>query len=125
VRDLVEAASDPSALPPSPSPLVDRVRRLAHGEAGVAPADALVAARRARAAASAGPPAAQCQAALALAMTLSIAQRLDEALLVALDALARAREAGDAKAVAACMALLAKLYASSGRSDDAAALLKG
>jgi hypothetical protein len=104
---------------------VERVRRLAHGEAGVAPADALIAARRARAAASAGPPAAQCQAALALAMTLSIAQRLDEALLEALDALARAREAGDAKAVAACMALLAKLYASTGRTEEAAALLKG
>jgi hypothetical protein len=120
VRSLVDAASDPS-----PPPLVERVRRLAHGEAGVAPADALVEARRARAAAFAGPPAAQCQAALALAMTLSIAQRLDEALLEALDALARAREAGDAKAVAACMALLAKLYASTGRSSEAAALLKG
>jgi hypothetical protein len=123
VRSLVDAASDPSG--PPPSPLVERVRRLAHGEAGAAPADALLEARRARAVASAGPPAAQCQAALALAMTLSIAQRSDEALLEALDALARAREAGDAKAVAACMALLAKLYAAAGRSDEAAALLKG
>jgi hypothetical protein len=123
VRSLVDAMSDPSATPSSP--LVERVRRLAHGEAGVAPADALLEARRARAAAAAGPPAAQCQAALALAMTLTIAQRSDEALLEALDALARAREAGDAKAVAACMALLAKLYAGAGRSEEAASLLKG
>jgi hypothetical protein len=126
VRSLVDAAaSEPESRPPSSSPLVERVRRLAHGEAGVAPADAMLEARRARAAASAGPPAAQCQAALALAMTLSIAQRSDEALLEALDALARAREAGDAKAVAACMALLAKLYAGAGRGDEATALLKG
>jgi hypothetical protein len=125
VRSLVDATSDLSERPPSQPPLVERVRRLAHGEAGVAPADALLEARRARAAAAAGPPAAQCQAALTLAMTLSLAQRSDEALLEALDALARGREAGDAKAVGACLALLAKLYAAAGRTEDAAALLKG
>jgi hypothetical protein len=122
VRELVDAASQPSTTPPSP--LVDRVRRLALGEEGIAAADAIPDLRRARAAAEAGPPAARCQAALALAMTLSIAQRPEDALLEGLDALARAREADDAKAVAACMALLAKLYVAAGRADEASALLK-
>jgi hypothetical protein len=100
------------------------VRRLALGEEGIAAADALPELRRAREAAESGPPAARCQAALALAMTLSLAQRPEDALLEALDALARAREADDAKAVAACTALLAKLYVATGRTEEASALLK-
>jgi hypothetical protein len=123
VRELVDATSDPSA--PPPSPLADKVRRLALGQSGAGdPADALVELRRVRAAAEGGPPAGRCQAALALAVALSVAQRPEEALLEALDALARAREAEDAKAVAACRALLAKLYAAAGRSEEASALLK-
>jgi hypothetical protein len=55
-------------------------------------------------------------------MTLTIAGRPEEALLEALDALARAREAQDAKAVGACMALLAKLYSGVGRGGEATAL---
>jgi hypothetical protein len=122
VRELVDAASQPST--PPTSALGDRVRRIALGEEGIAAADALPELRRAREAAEAGPPAARCQAALALAMTLSIAQRPEDALLEALDALARAREADDAKAVAACTALLAKLYVATGRAEEASALLK-
>jgi hypothetical protein len=108
--------------------LADRVRRLAEADASgnthrrADTNEALAELRRARARAEGGPPAARCQAALALAMTLSIAGRLEEALLEALDALARAREAQDPKAVGACMALLAKLYASAGFADAAAAL---
>ncbi len=123
VRELVNATSDPSA--PPPSPLADKVRRLALGEPGGGdPADALAALRRVRAAAEGGSPAARCQAALALAVALSVAQRPEEALLEALDALARAREADDAKAVAASRALLAKLYAAAGRGEEASAFLK-
>jgi hypothetical protein len=50
-------------------------------------------------------------------MALSIAGRSDEALLETLDALASARRANDAKAVSACIALLAKLYAGAGFPD--------
>jgi hypothetical protein len=57
-------------------------------------------------------------------MTLALAHRPEEALLEALDALARAREAEDAKAIGACTALLAKLYAGAGHAEEASALLK-
>jgi hypothetical protein len=85
----------------------------------------LVQVRRARAAAEKAPAAVRCQASLALAMTLAQSGRAEEALLDALDALARAREGHDPKASAACMALIAKLYAGAGRQAEAAALLKG
>jgi hypothetical protein len=55
-------------------------------------------------------------------MALTLAGRAEEGLLEALDALARAREAREPKAVGACMALLAKLYAGAGRPGEAAAL---
>jgi len=55
-------------------------------------------------------------------MAFAISGRPEEALLEVLDALARARELQDAKAVGACMALLAKLYAGAGRSGEAGAL---
>jgi hypothetical protein len=103
--------------------LAERVRRLAEGdESGADAIEALADLRRARARAEHAPAATRCQAALALAMTLAIAGRPEEALLEAVDALARAREANDPKAVSACMALLAKLYATAGRSAEAAAL---
>ena len=104
------------------SELADRVRRLATGDESTDAVEALAELRRTRARAEGGPPAARCQAALALAMTLAIAGRPEEALLEAVDALARAREAHDPKAVGACMALLAKLYAGAGRAGEAAAL---
>jgi hypothetical protein len=84
--------------------------------------DSIAELRRAR---SERPPSAQCQATLALAMTLSKAGRPEEALLEAIDALAWARATQDARALAACTALLAKLYAGVGLSDAADALRDG
>jgi hypothetical protein len=104
------------------TPLADRVRRFARGEQGSDTGDVLSDVRRARARVEGAPAATRCQAALALAMTLAIAGRPEEALLEALDALARAREGQDPKAVGACMALLAKLYASAGMPVEAASL---
>jgi len=103
-------------------PLADRVRKLARGDRGNDAGDVLSDVRRARARVEGAPPATRCQASLALAMTLAIAGRPEEALLEALDALARAREGMDPKAVGACMALLAKLYSSAGMTGEAAAL---
>jgi hypothetical protein len=128
VLEIVEASVEVNGAPPLASqdrrgsPLADRVRRLAGSERSAEASEALADLRRARARAEGAPPAARCQAALALAMTLAIAGRPEEALLEALDALARAREAQDPKALDACMALLAKLYAAAGRADEAAAL---
>jgi hypothetical protein len=104
------------------TPLADRVRELARGKQGNDAGDVLSDVRRARARVEGAPAATRCQAALALAMTLAIAGRPEEALLEALDALARAREGQDPKAVGACMALLAKLYSSAGMTGEAAAL---
>jgi len=123
VIKMVEASGE---MPPSQrrpgSALADRVRRLAHGDESADAVEALAELRAARTRAEGGPPAARCQAALALAMTLAIAGRLEEALLEALDALARAREAQDPKAIGASTALLAKLYAGAGETGEAAAL---
>ena len=103
VLQIVEATIRPSpARPPRsrPRPKNARARASPSACAGSRAAtrsadaiEALAELRRARAAAEGGPPAARCQAALALAMTLAIAGRPEEALLEALDALARAREA--------------------------------
>jgi hypothetical protein len=106
-------------------PLVSRIRKLAGSSQSAPAVDALAGLRRARARVEGGPPSARCQAALALAMMLSIAARPEDALLETLDALARAREADDPKAIGACMALLAKLYAGAGLSDAASALRDG
>jgi hypothetical protein len=59
---------------------------------------------------------------MVLAMRLAAAARPEDALIETLDALARAREGGDPKALAACYALLAKLYAAGGRVDAAGEL---
>lgn len=128
VLEIVEATA--AAAPPPPASqerrgtgrLAERVRKLARGDEDTDAIEALAELRRARADAEKGPPAMRCQAALALAMTLAIAGRPEEALLESLDALARAREARDAKAVGACMALLAKLYSGAGRGGEATAL---
>ena len=118
--DLEEEIS--SSTRPRGTALAERVRALSEGESGSGPAEALAELRRARALAEGGPPAGRCQAALALAMTLSIAGRPEEALLEALDALARAREVEEPRAIGACLALLAKLYAAAGLAGAAARL---
>jgi hypothetical protein len=100
----------------------DRVRGLIGRDSTRAPVEMLAERRRLRAMVDGGSPAARCQAALALAMTLTIGGRTEEALVEALDALARAREAHDPKAIGACMALLSKLYASAGFLDAATKL---
>jgi hypothetical protein len=64
----------------------------------------------------------RAQSALALGVGLAAANRPDEALIEALDALARAREGRDARAAGACLAFLAKLYGGAQRGDDAEAL---
>jgi hypothetical protein len=127
VLEIVEATAASAPPPPASEKrgglrLADRVRKLARGDEDADAIEALAELRRARAAVEGGPPAARCQASLALAMTLAIAERPEESLLEALDALARAREAKDAKAVGACMALLAKLYSGIGRGGEATAL---
>jgi hypothetical protein len=131
VLEIIEAAAprapasrDDSALEPMPRPdtLADRVLAISLRESSSDPVVALAELRRARAAAQDGPPSSRCQIALALAVTLSIAGRSEEALLDALDALACARESKDPKAVGACVALLARLYASAGFPDAATRL---
>jgi hypothetical protein len=112
----------PRAEPPSEPTLTARIRKFARNAEDLAAVDALSQLRRARARAEGGPLSARCQASLALAWTLTMAGRAEEALLETLDALARAREAGDPKAISACMALLVKLYAGVGLADAASVL---
>ena len=102
--------------------LADRVRALSHHDKNRDPVVAIADLRRARARAEGAAPTVRCQAALALAMTLSIAGRVEEALLEALDALSSARVAGDPRAINACVALLAKLYTGAGFPDAARTL---
>jgi hypothetical protein len=64
-------------------------------------------------------PSERCRASIALAMKLAAAACPEEALIETLQALARAREGGEPKALAACYALLAKLYAAVGKVDAA------
>jgi hypothetical protein len=120
--DAYEAASSAQLRGP---PLVERVRQLVDQEPLDRASETLADLRRARARVEGGPPTAQCQAALALSMALLLAGRAEEALLEALDALARAREAHEPRAIGACMALLAKVYASAGLPDAASALRGG
>lgn len=82
-----------------------------------ATADAL---RRLRAATEAvKEPAQRARASLAYAVALSSAGRAENALLSALDALARAREAGDTHGEHACALFLARLSAAAGHADAA------
>ena len=128
VLEIAEAAAASDVAPPPEShrrrgtPLANRVRRLACGEQEGDTDSVLAELRGARAAAEGASASTRCQTSLALAMTLSIAGRPEDALLEALDALARAREAQDPKAVGACMALLAKLYSTAGLPGEATAL---
>jgi hypothetical protein len=128
VLEMVEASAGVDAvLPPGAEPqpgrlLAERVRKLAADDVSSEAVEALAELRRARTRAEGKPPAFRCQAALALAMTLAIAGRTEESLLEALDALARAREGREPKAVGACMALLAKLYSFAGLRGESSAL---
>jgi hypothetical protein len=105
---------------PPVDPLRTRIRNLVLGPENADALGALAELRRSLPRAEGGP--ARCQASLALALMLSLAGRPEEALLESLDALARAEESNDPKAVGACMALLAKLYAGAGHADAATAL---
>jgi hypothetical protein len=90
--------------------------RISRGEVG----DALRLLRAARSSLDpSSSPAARCQTSLALGFALAVAGRTEEALLEGLDALARAREERNKTAARACLAFLAKLFASVERSEDA------
>ena len=98
--------------------LADRMRAMARLSRGQIE-DAIRALRHSRVGAMNEPPAVQCQASLALAFALATAGQPDDALLEGLDALARAREANDSRAQAACLAFLAKLFARVGAAGGA------
>jgi hypothetical protein len=100
------------------SPLADRLEAmagLARGETG-APLGLL---RGAKERAAFAGSAERCRAALALGIALAAAGRETDALLEALDALARAREASDTRGEQACSRFLAQL--SRGAGDELAA----
>jgi hypothetical protein len=97
-----------AALPPAKPPILS-----------------LVALRRAKARAEDAPANVRCHAALALAVALAKANRPEDALLEALDALARAREAQEPRAEEACLAFLAKLARTMGMNAAAEELLAG
>jgi hypothetical protein len=138
VLQIVERASEPPARDTSDAseeepragqsralPLAAHVRALREHDVTGFGVEALTDLRRTRALAEGGSPSARCQAALALSMTLCLAGRSEEALLEGLDALARAREAQDPRAIEASLALLAKLYVAAGYPDAAGALRSG
>ena len=102
--------------------LADRVRALSQHDKNRDPVVAIADLRRARQRAEGAAPAVRCQAVLALAMTLSLAGREEEALLETLDALSSARAARDPRATSACIALLSKLYTGAGFPDAARTL---
>ncbi len=102
--------------------LVERLRRLARGPSGPGAVETLSELRSARSGAEGQSAATRCQAAIALSMGLFLAGRPEDALLEALDALARAHEAGAPRARAACIALLSKLYAAVGMAEVAVRL---
>jgi hypothetical protein len=97
---------------------IEAIGRLTRGQVG----EALRSLRSRRDEMTLASPAMRAQGSLALGLGLASANRPDEALLAGLDALARAREGGDARAAAACLAFLAKLYGRAQRKDDAAML---
>lgn len=65
----------------------------------------------------------RCQAAIRRCVVLVAAGNVEEALLAGLDALARAREGGDEKGTLASLALLAKVFLSASRPDEAELLV--
>jgi hypothetical protein len=95
------------------------VRRMLREGSVAAAVDALPVLRRVRADADLQSPSSRCKTSLALALALSLIGRHEEALLEALDALARAREQGTPRPFEACRALIARLYAKTGRLEEA------
>lgn len=87
--------------------------RLGRGDIG----DALRVLRRTRSSLDQADHHQRCQTSLAIGVALSVAGRPQEALLEGMDALARARHAGDEHGAIACLAFLAKLYTSQGREE--------
>jgi hypothetical protein len=97
---------------------IEAIARLSRGQVG----EALRSLRALREGVASGSRTTRAQSSLALGLALAAANRPDEALLEGLDALARAREGGDARAAGACLAFLAKLYGRAKRAEDARAL---
>ena len=120
-QSLERWSEGPEAAADEADSFVQRMRTLARLSKGPV-GDALRTLQVARRQAEGAPSTARCQASLALGVGLAFAGRVDEALLEGLDALARAREGHDDKAVTACIAFLAKLFASVNRAEDARVL---
>lgn len=93
--------------------------RIVRGDIG----DALRVLRRMRQGLDPKDHAVRCQTSLAMGIALSVAGRPQEALLEGMDALARARQTGDDRAAEACVAFLAKLFSSVGRTEEAQKLV--
>ncbi len=97
--------------------LADRMTamaRLGRGDIG----DALRVLRRTRSKLDPQDHKRRCQTSLSLGVALSLAGRMDEALLEGLDALGRARSIQDEHGARACLAFLAKLYRGAGRESE-------
>jgi len=112
--DGIRATGDAPAL----ADRLGAISRLGRGDIG----DALRVLRRTRSSLDPTEHTLRCQTSLALGVALSVAGRPQEALLEGMDALSRARRAGDDRGARACLAFLAKLYSSEGRPE--AALLR-
>lgn len=95
---------------------LEALARLVQGDTG----DALGRLRRARERVNDAHPSERCRAELVLAIGLAAAGRAQEALLGALQALARAREARDEKGERACARFLAQLARGFGDEEEAA-----
>jgi hypothetical protein len=99
---------------------LEAIALLAKGEIGAA----LAALREGVAQAENAPPAMRSRALLAYAIGLAIAKQDQEALLVALEALARARESGEARGERACARFLTRLTENAGNATAAEAWQK-
>lgn len=118
--DAVERMAEQLRLSDKGGPLAERLSAMAQltrGETGDAIRRLRVAAEEARATKSRE----RCRTALALGVALAASGRHEEALLEALDALARAREMSDARGEQACVRFLAHLSAMAGHTAEAEA----
>jgi hypothetical protein len=116
----IEASTVTLPSPPLETPVFGRRVRDAAESGAVAAAVELLPDLRRAASSPSGRSAGRAR--LELAVALSLAGRRDDALLEALDALARARETADSALGPACLALVAKLYAQAGWPDAAGRL---
>jgi hypothetical protein len=118
--EAVERLAEHAQIDEGRPVLAERLRAMAHlarGETGDAIRRLRDAAENARRTGSRD----RCRASLGLAVALSAANRPEEALFEALDALARSREMQDAKGEHACLRFLGHLAASAGHHDVAEA----